>query len=165
MTFNRSEVASGAIFIGIGLLFGISTLLNLEIGTARRMGPGFFPLALSGLLVVLGLVIALRPAAAAAAEAEEPRPPIPWRGLIILLAVPVFFGATVRGLGLVPSVAISVFAAAFASRKTTVPYALLLSVVLTLFCLGVFYFGLGIAVRPFGSWTEAGLEALGLSSR
>src|SRR5690606_8490719 len=50
MTFNRSDLGAGAIFIAIGLGFAAITLLELDIGTARRMGPGYFPIMLSGIL-------------------------------------------------------------------------------------------------------------------
>ena len=45
---------SGAIFVAIGLL-GLVLSRNYALGTATRMGPGYFPTVLSGLIALLGL--------------------------------------------------------------------------------------------------------------
>jgi len=45
--------ASGTIFLVIGLL-GALLSRNYELGTATRMGPGYFPFALSILVALLG---------------------------------------------------------------------------------------------------------------
>ena len=47
MTVNIRDIGAGLIFIAIGLLFGLGSI-GLEIGTALRMGPGYFPLVLAG---------------------------------------------------------------------------------------------------------------------
>ena len=57
--FDRANALCGAIFIGVGLFFAFQSL-SLELGTALRMGPGYFPMILSGLLFLLGLLITLR---------------------------------------------------------------------------------------------------------
>ena len=58
MTAQRSlkDLLAGLIFIGFGLAFGYATL-GYQIGTALRMGPGYFPLVLAGIMVLLGVVI------------------------------------------------------------------------------------------------------------
>ena len=157
MPFNRQELAVGAIFVAIGLLFGLSTLLDLDIGTARRMGPGYFPLVLSGLLILIGSLVAVR----GVRVAEGPMPPVPWRGIALLLPLPIFFGLTIRGLGLVPVVALTTLVAVFASRKATPMLALALAVGLAVGCALLFHYGLGLPIPLFGPWTGplAGLGA------
>jgi len=150
MTFNRSDLGAGAIFIAIGLFFGVTTLLELDIGTARRMGPGFFPIMLSGILIALGLVIALK----SVAHEEEPRGPLPWRGLVVLLSVPVIFGVLIRPLGMVPVLALTTFITSFASARMSLKAAVLLALGLTVFCVVVFNLGLGLPLRLFGPLVE-----------
>lgn len=150
MTFNRSDVGAGAIFIAIGLGFGLMTLTGLEIGTARRMGPGFFPIMLSGILVVLGIAILLQ----GVGREDVERGPLPWRGLAVLLPVPVLFGLLIRPLGMAPVLLITTFLTSFASRRMGVGTAILLSVGLTVFCVIVFNLGLGLPLRLFGPWVE-----------
>lgn len=124
---------------------------ELPIGTARRMGPGFFPLWLSGLLFLLGAVLVVR---GVRGSAEASIPPMPWRGIAFILGSTIFFGATVRGLGLVPTTAIAVFIAAYASERMRPGLAVILSVVLTLFVLAVFHYGLGLPLRVYGPWLD-----------
>jgi Tripartite tricarboxylate transporter TctB family len=147
MTVNIRDIGAGLIFIAIGILFGLGAL-GLELGTALRMGPGYFPLVLAGILVVLGLVVLIQ----GFGHPTTGRLTVPWRGLVLILAAPVVFGLTVRGLGLVPAVMLVVLIAAFASRRMSVPLALILTVTLTLFCVLVFSFGLGLPLRLFGPW-------------
>ncbi|CAN5158497.1 tripartite tricarboxylate transporter TctB family protein [soil metagenome] len=149
MHFNRQELGVGAIFVAIGLLFGGLTLLDLDIGVARRMGPGYFPIVLSGLLIVIGIAVAVRGVRLPA----QVLPPVPWRGIAFLLPLPVFFGLTIRGLGLVPVIAASTFVAAFASSKMTPILALALAAGLAAGCAVVFHYALGLPIPLFGPWT------------
>jgi uncharacterized membrane protein len=149
VTFNRNDLAAGAIFVAIGVAFGAESILSLPVGSALRMGPGYFPLVLAGLLVLAGVAIALRSIGNDAAR----NAPIPWRGLVVLLPAPIVFGATIRGLGLVAAVALVVLISAFASRRASPQLAVLLAVGLTVFCVGVFHYGLGLPIRLFGPWT------------
>ena len=147
MTFNVKDIGAGLIFIAIGLLFGLAST-DLEIGTSLRMGPGYFPLVLAGLLVALGLAVV----AYGFGHTAIGRLVVPWRGLVLILAAPVVFGLTVRGLGLVPAIALVVLISAFASRRMSVPLALALTLGLTVFCVLVFSLGLGLPLRLFGPW-------------
>jgi drug/metabolite transporter (DMT)-like permease len=55
---NPRDFWAGVMFLAVGGLFaGIA--LTYKLGTAARMGPGFFPFALGVLLAVLGLAILL----------------------------------------------------------------------------------------------------------
>jgi Tripartite tricarboxylate transporter TctB family len=147
MTVNIRDIGAGLIFIAIGILFGLGSL-ELELGTPLRMGPGYFPLVLSFILVALGLVIL----AHGFGHPTTGLLVVPWRGLVLILAAPVVFGLTVRGLGLVPAVMLVVLISAFASARMSVLLALVLTVALTLFCVLVFSFGLGLPLRLFGPW-------------
>jgi len=149
MTLNRNDLAAGAIFVALGVAFGGEALLSLPIGSALRMGPGYFPLLLSGLLVLAGAAIAFR----SIGEAEPALGPMPWRGLAVLLPAPIVFGATIRGLGLVAATALVVLISAFASRRVSPLLAILLAVGLTAFCVAIFHYGLGLPIRLFGPWT------------
>ena len=137
----------GALFIAFGLFFALQSL-GLEIGTALRMGPGYFPLVLAAVLVGLGLVIMVE----AVRVRGEPLGPVAWRGMLFILPAPIFFGLTVRGLGFVPAVFLTALIACFASRRMGVVTALLLSAALTIFSVAVFSYALGLPFRRFGPW-------------
>ncbi len=147
MRFNIRDAGCGLIFIAIGLLFSLGAT-NLELGTPLRMGPGLFPLILAGLLVALGLAIV----GSGFGHSAAGRLTVPWRGLGFILAAPVVFGLTVRGLGLAPALALVALISAFASRRMSVLLAVALTVGLTVFCILVFSLGLGLPLRLVGPW-------------
>ena len=91
--------------------------LGYEIGSATRMGPGFFPLVLARILTVLGAIIVFK---GITRTIGEPGGSDAWFAGALLVAALVVFGLTVRGLGLVPALLIAVFMSAFASRRTGV---------------------------------------------
>jgi hypothetical protein len=137
----------GAIFIALGLFFGYQSF-TLEIGTAFRMGPGYFPLFLALILVLLGIVVLIQ----ATRVEGEPIGPIAWRGMLLILPAPIFFGLTVRGLGFLPSIFLTALIASFASTRMKPLAALLLSAGVTLFSYAVFSRGLGLPFQTFGPW-------------
>jgi hypothetical protein len=145
--FDKTNALCGALFLALGLFFAVQSL-GLEMGTAFRMGPGYFPLVLAVVLMLFGLIIIIQ----SARVEHEGIGPIAWRGLFFILPAPIFFGLTVRGLGFVPSLFITAFIASFASSRMTPLMALLLSAGLTAFSVLVFAYGLGLPFRSFGPW-------------
>ena len=152
MTNRLRDALAGAIFIALGIAFGIGAV-QLPLGSALRMGPGYFPLMLAALLVLIGAIIVLQ------ALREESvgikMHAVPWRGLILILAAPVVFGLTVRGLGLLPAILLVTLISSFASRRMGVLLALAITVCLTVFCVLVFNVALGLPIRLIGPWLGA----------
>lgn len=148
ITIDWTDALAGLVFILFGLLFGVQSL-GLEIGTAFRMGPGYFPLVLSGLLILLGLLIAAR---SVQGRGSDGIGPLAWRGALFILPAPIFFGLTVRGLGFVPAIFLTALIAALASMKMRLPWALVLAASVTIFATLVFSYGLGLPFRRFGPW-------------
>jgi len=150
-TTSNNDIAAGAIFVAFGAYFALEAL-RYDFGTPLRMGPGFMPVVLGGVLVALGIAVAAKGIAGPADEGAAP--PWPWRGMALVLGTIIFFAATIRGLGFVPVVLISGFATALSSRRNTVLSALILSVGLCVLCLLIFVVGLGLLVPWFGPWVR-----------
>lgn len=148
---SLKDILSGLIFVGLGLAFGIAAY-GYDIGTALRMGPGYFPIVLAGALCAFGLAILVK--GLVAATGTDDLGVFPWRGVVLLLASLAFFGATIRGLGLVPALFITVALAAMSSRQNTPRGALLLAAGMTLFCVLIFTWGLGVPLALFGPWVR-----------
>ncbi len=144
---NPKDFFAGILFLLIVALFAWG-LRELPIGSAFRMGPGYFPMVL--IIILTGLAIAIMINGLRAKG--EPLGMIPWRGLILITAPIVFFGATLKGLGLVPSLAITVFATTLASREWNILYAVGTTAVLVIFSWLVFVKGLGLPISLFGPW-------------
>lgn len=149
MSVDPTNAVCGALFILFGAVFGYQSL-GLEIGTAFRMGPGYFPLLLSGVLVLLGLVVLVQ----AMRVAGEPVGAIAWCGMAFILPAPIFFGLTIRGLGFVPALFLTCVIAAFASHRMKPPAALVLAAAVTLFSVIVFSYALGLPFQRFGPWVR-----------
>jgi hypothetical protein len=147
MNANTKDVSAGLLFIAIAALFALGTQ-ELDFGTARKLGPGAFPLLLAGALGLLGLVIVVQ----AFRNPATHQMVIPWRGILLIVVAPVVFGLTVRGLGLVASIALVVAISAFASQRMSARLAVMLTVGLTLFCVLVFRMGLGLPLKLVGPW-------------
>jgi hypothetical protein len=148
MQVSLRDLLAGLIFIAFGLGFaGIAW--TYDLGTGLRMGPGFFPLALGGLLVLLGAMIVVE---GSVRGEGEPIGPIPWRGIVLLTAAVIVFGYSVRRLGLAPALFLAVLLAAFSSERTTLVSGIVMAVGLTVFCILVFVEALGMPVTLLGPW-------------
>jgi uncharacterized membrane protein len=146
---DRTDLAAGALFVAFGLFFGLQAL-GLEIGTPRRMGPGFFPVVLAAILILLGMIVM----AMALRRPGESTGEIAWRGLLFILPAPIFFGLTVRGLGFVPALFVTTLIAGLASRRLGPVACVALAAAVTLFSTLVFSYALGLPFRRFGPWVS-----------
>jgi len=147
LKFDTTNLICGLLLILTGLFFAYQSL-ELELGTALRMGPGYFPFILACALILFGAIILVQ----SARVEGEPIGHIAWRGMLFILPAPIIFGLTVRGLGFVPALFICSLVASFASGRMKPLTALVLSVALTIFSVLVFSYGLGLPFRRFGPW-------------
>jgi hypothetical protein len=147
MVANTKNLAASALFLLIGGWF-VYQALQMDLGTPLRMGPGFFPLVLACLLLVLGLAIGI----SAIGQPDDRVTFAGPRAILFILGPPILFGLTIRGFGFIPSVAMVVLATSFASRRMPIWLAAVLTVAITAFCYLVFLRGLGLPIRPFGPW-------------
>ena len=143
------DLIGGFLVVLIGaafLLFG----RELEVGTSFRMGPGYFPIILSVLMIILGLtmvVLAWRKPAS-----EHGVGQVPWLGLALVTVPVVLFGLTLRGLGLAPILVLVVLLTAWASRRATLRSSLPLALGIAAFCSVLFIKGLGLPLPLVGPW-------------
>ncbi len=138
---------AGLIYLGIGLgAFFIAQ--DYEMGTAVRMGPGYFPRVVSALLALVGVISLtrgfLRPGEAIGRLA--------WREALLVAGATTVFGLLVRGAGLALSLFVLVLISAWASRQFRLRATVLLAVGLAVFSVLVFIKGLGIPLPLLGKW-------------
>jgi putative tricarboxylic transport membrane protein len=141
---SPKDALAGLMFIGLAGVLGWSAG-TLDLGTASRMGPGYFPLLLTFLLGVLGLVILLN-------GLRFEGPPLPrgeWKGLGLVTLSIVIFGATVQRWGFVPAVVLSALLCVVASRPVQPIGSALFVLGLLGFCVAVFVWALGMPVLLF----------------
>ncbi|WP_199259691.1 tripartite tricarboxylate transporter TctB family protein [Paracoccus binzhouensis] len=145
---DKTDIAAGLLLMAAAGFFGWQTM-GLEIGSSLRMGPGYFPMVLSALLMLLGAIILLR---AFGREDDEPFGAVAWRGILFILPAPIFFGLTVRGLGFVPALFVTTLIASQASLRMRPLAALVLAGGVTILSTLIFSYGLGLPFRRFGPW-------------
>lgn len=130
--------------IAFGLWFMNHAMESYSIGTLRRMGPGFFPAVLGGLIAVFGVLIAL-PAFFRQGEpfGFEARP------FLMVCASLAVFALLLERFGMVPAIFALVFCAAFAKPRPNLLENLFLSIFLAISATAVFVWGLGIPIQAF----------------
>ena len=134
---NPKDFWAGALFVAIG----VGTIIlgsRYTLGSAARMGPGYFPRILGILLIVLAAVLALR----GTRTSGPPLPRFHWRPLVVVLGSVVLFGAIVNWMGVALSTVILIVAASAASREFRPREALIAGVLLATLAVGVFVIGL-----------------------
>ena len=134
---NPKDFWSGVVFIALGAAT-IVVSAKYTLGSAARMGPGYFPRILGILLIVLGGILAIR----ATRTVGPPMPSFHWRPMIIVLGSVVLFGAIVRIVGVALSTVILIVTASAASHEFRPRESLIAGVVLAVLAVGVFVVGL-----------------------
>lgn len=140
------DALAGIVFVVFGLGFAVGAT-TYEIGSPVRMGPGYLPLLLGGILVVLGGLIVVK---GFLDPETDPIGSVPVRATLLLLAATVVFGLAVRPLGLVPATLIAAALAATASRKATPVSVAAIAIGLTVLCMVIFVFALSLRLPLFG---------------
>jgi hypothetical protein len=115
------------------------------------MGPGYFPLVLGSLLVLLGILVAVK--GFVAGDGGDIGP-VPWKSAALLVAAILFFGFTVQGLGLVPALLVTVLLSALAGHRTGVIPAAVIAGSLTVLCVLIFVIVLQLRLPLFGPWLQ-----------
>ena len=145
---NATDFWTGLLFGGFGLFAAVYAATHYKLGTAVRMGPGYFPTWVGALVAVLGLVVLLR-------SLQLEGPPLPRvrvRPILFVLGGSLAFGYVLKPLGLVIATILLVAISALGGQELRWREVLLLAAGLAAFAVGVFVYGLGL---PFPLWPQA----------
>jgi len=138
---------SGVIFLGVGVAFaGFGR--HYPMGTTMRMGPGYFPALIAGLLALIGLALIIR-------SFLRPGPFVGRLALSKIALVTlssVLFALSLRRLGLAGALILLVVVSAYASKRFRWPVALILAVALAAGSSIIFVRLLGLPIPIRGAW-------------
>jgi hypothetical protein len=138
---------SGMIFLGAGVAF-VGFGRHYPMGTTMRMGPGYFPIVLGGLLALIGLSLILR-------ALLQPGPAVGRMAcgkLALVTLSNVLFALLLRRLGLAAALILLVVVSAYASKRFRWPVALTLAVGLAVGSSIIFVWLLGLPIPIRGTW-------------
>ena len=132
---SNKDFYAGLLFAVVGGGFGWGAL-PYQVGSSARMGPGYFPLLLGGLLTLLGLMMMVR--AVFQVDKLEPIGPWAWKPLVAIIAANLLFGVALGGLprlnlpalGLVAGIYLLTFVACLGGDRFKLKEAALLATAL-----------------------------------
>lgn len=136
---NNKDFWAGMMFLGTGA-GALFMARHYPFGSTLRMGPGYFPMILSGILILFGIYIMTR----GLRKNEKIQGNWSIRALIVLPLSTVLFGILMNLAGFIPALVTLVFVSAAAGREFKLLEVLLLTVLLTMLSVSVFIWGLGL---------------------
>ena len=141
-----TDFLTGLLFLALGG-FAIIYGSRYPIGTAARMGPGYYPLLVSSGLMLLGIVLVVRSFFLSSDEVEAIHP----RPLFFVLIGTLAFGLLIEHSGFLLAGIIVVFASQLAESDFRLLEVSVLAACLVAFIAGLFRFGLGLPLKllPF----------------
>jgi hypothetical protein len=135
---------SGVMFCGFAVV-GLLAARGYSLGAAGKMGPGYFPLLLGGVLAGLGIILIAR----SLVLEGEALPRFHVAPLAIIAIAVCLFGALIEPFGLVVALAVLTPLSAWAGPQFRLTETVALTVALIVFSIGVFAYALGL---PLSLW-------------
>ena len=135
----NKDFLSGLMFVGIGAL-GIYMAQDYPMGSALRMGPGYFPIVLSAVLILFGIYCFIQ------GLLHPVKIEASWslRALVILPVATVIFGLLMERAGFIPALIVLVFISAAAGNEFKLWEVLVMAIGLTVGSWALFIWGLGL---------------------
>ena len=138
---NKQDFWSGVMFVTLGTAFALKAT-TYSMGTAARMGPGYFPFWLGILMAILGGVILLTSLLPKAEKTEVAS--FSFRILAIIIGSVVVFGLCLKPLGLIISLFLLVIISSLASHEHSWKVSFANAIFLVILCWLSFVKGLGL---------------------
>lgn len=142
---RQNDLLAAATAVGVGI-FSLLEASGYEFGRPRQMGPGFFPVALALLMILLGLGIAIEGWLRKGHDGE-PAEHVNIRGLLAASGAILAFGLLIERVGLIPAIFAAVLIGTLAETNIRIASTLALAAGLSLFATVVFIHGLALPLR------------------
>ncbi len=136
---RNKDFWSGMMFIVIGAV-AMFIARDYKFGSTLRMGPGFFPVILGGILVLIGLSVMV----SGLRRSEAIQGSWSVRAMILMPLSLVLFGLLMELAGFIPSLAALIFVAASSGREFRFIEVFLVCLLLIGLSVGVFIWGLNL---------------------
>lgn len=141
---NNKDFLAGLLMLLIGA-GGFIMALDYPFGSALRMGPGYFPRVLAGILMTFGVYVLIR----GILKFERVKGRWGWKPLAFITAALAAFGWTMNQFGFIPAVVVVFILSTLGGHEFKWKEVLILTVVMGAFAIAVFIYGLGL---PYPLW-------------
>ncbi|KQP15119.1 tripartite tricarboxylate transporter TctB family protein [Pseudorhodoferax sp. Leaf267] len=135
---SEKDFYSGVLFSAFGVAFAWGAT-SYTVGSAARMGPGYFPLIVGVLIAILGVLITLQSLRAGTEDGDRIGA-IAWRPLVFIIGANLAFGVLLAGLpslgvpamGLIVAIYVLTFVASLAGDSFNAKSVAVLATVLAI---------------------------------
>ena len=147
---SQKDFFAGLMYLIVGGAFAIGAF-EYNVGTAARMGPGYFPLILGVILALIGVVISLKALGTPKADGD-PVGKWAWRQILFVLGANFAFGILlvgvpelgIPGFGLIVAIYALVLIASCAREHSSFKESLVLATILAVGSYVVFVWALNL---------------------
>ncbi|MEA2731619.1 MAG: putative tricarboxylic transport rane protein [Acetobacteraceae bacterium] len=145
---DTAGFVAGVLFLLVGLAaIGVSG--GYTVGTLLHMGPGYFPVVLGALLVIIGVASMVRAVAVTTMTPDTAAVRIALRPLLVVGAAVLVFAGGIDRIGLIPSVFATALLACMAGPKPKLLEGGLIAAALSAMAAGIFFYGLKLPFTLF----------------
>lgn len=144
---NNKDFLAGLLFIVIGSL-AVFIARDYPMGEAARMGPGYFPTVLGGILFLFGVYFTIR----GIRFAEKVTGKWAWRPLALIAVAILSFGFLMERIGLAPTLVVLFFVSAAAGPDFRFKEVVLLTGLMGAAAVAIFIYGLRLPYPIFGGY-------------
>ena len=141
---NNADFWAGVMFI----IFGAAAVYmsrDYPMGSAMRMGPGYFPTYLGVLMILFGLGIGAK----GILKGGNPIGPWAFRPIVVLSLGVIVFGLLIEQVGFVPSLVALIVITAFSGKDIRPLELVIVTAVLVAGAVAVFIYGIGLPYQLF----------------
>ena len=155
---SQKDFFSGLMFMGVGVAFAWGAT-TYNVGSGARMGPGYFPLYLGLLMVILGAVITFKALVVETMDGGKIGK-WAWKPLIMIIVANFVFGILLGGMpslgipamGMIAAIYGLTFLAAWAGTEFKFVEVLILATVLAVGSWVAFVWGLNLQFQVWPSF-------------
>jgi len=136
---SNMDFLAGLMLIGVGAAAMIVSR-DYPMGSALRMGPGYFPMVLGGIMIAFGIYVMIH----GLVNKEQVKGNWSLRALFVLPLATVVFGVLMEETGFIPALVVLIFISAAAGDQFKWIEVLVMAIALTAACVGLFIYALGL---------------------
>ena len=144
---SPKEFWAGLMFIAFGAFAVVGAQMNYQMGTAVRMGPGYFPTVLGGILAALGVFVLIESLVVDGEKVAK----MYFRPLLFICIANLVFAYVLKPLGLILSIVALVFISALGGHEFKIKEVAILTIAMVLMSVWVFVKALSL---PFPIWPD-----------